>query len=93
MDKCSSGELYIGKGDKLSLEQSPKNELKKDTMKDKPVGILIYAQRYTWSNLAFAVSVLERFQSNHNGPHWVATKKVFRYFEKNQELHAHLWSC
>ncbi|CAN6704261.1 unnamed protein product [Malus baccata var. baccata] len=68
MEKCSSGELPIGKGDKMSAEQSPKNELEKESMKDKPyaslVGSLMYAQVCTRPDLAFAVSVLGRFQSN-----------------------------
>ncbi|KAM1310784.1 hypothetical protein ACFX2H_007296 [Malus domestica] len=47
MDKCSNGELPIGKGDKLSSDQCPKNELENEGMKDKPyaslVGSLMYA--------------------------------------------------
>lgn len=36
MEKCSGGELPIGKGDKMSSEQCPKNESEKEGMKDKP---------------------------------------------------------
>lgn len=54
MEKCSCGELPIGKGDKISIEQSPKKELEKESMKDKPyaalVGNLMYAQVCTRLN-------------------------------------------
>ena len=90
MDKCSHGELPIGKGDKLSITQSPKNELEKETMNDKPyaslVGSLMYAQVCTRPDLAFAVSVLGRFQSNPGGPHWVAAKKVLRYLRRTRDF-------
>ena len=47
MKKCPGGELPTGKGDKMSSEQSPKNELEKENIKDKPyaslVGSLMYA--------------------------------------------------
>ncbi|PRQ31880.1 putative RNA-directed DNA polymerase [Rosa chinensis] len=52
MQKCSSGEVPIGKGDKFSKEQCPRNELEKKSMQDKPyaslVGSLMYAQDRTW---------------------------------------------
>ena len=68
MEKCAGGELPIGKVDKMSSERSPKNELEKENMKDKPyaslVGSLMYAQVCTRPDLAFAVSVLGRFQAN-----------------------------
>lgn len=74
MDNCSNSELPIGKGDKLSIDQCSINELKRDNMKDKMyanlIGSLLYAQVCTRPDLAFAVSVLGRFQSNPDRPHW-----------------------
>ncbi|KAB2604291.1 retrotransposon protein [Pyrus ussuriensis x Pyrus communis] len=90
MDKCSNGELPIGKGDKLSSDQCPKNELENEGMKDKPyaslVGSLMYAQVCTRPDLAFAVSVLGRFQSNPGTTHWVAAKKVLRYLKRTRDF-------
>lgn len=47
MEKCAGGELPIGKGDTMSSEQNPKNELENENMKNKPyaslVGSLMYA--------------------------------------------------
>lgn len=36
MEKCSGGEMPIGKGDKLNSNHCPKNELERLSMKDKP---------------------------------------------------------
>ncbi|XP_050147280.1 secreted RxLR effector protein 161-like [Malus sylvestris] len=89
MAKCSSGELPIGKGDKLSKEQCPKNELEKETMKDKPyasfVGSLMYAHIFTRLNLAFGMSVLGRFQSNPVEAHRVIAKKVLWYLRMTRD--------
>lgn len=59
-------------------------------MKTKPyaslVGSIMYAQVCTRSNLAFAISVLGRFQSNPGEQHWVATKKVLRYLQRTKSF-------
>ncbi|CAL8162703.1 unnamed protein product [Prunus armeniaca] len=41
----------------------------------------IYLKVCTIPYLAFVVSVLGRFQANPREPHWVAAKKVLRYFQ------------
>ena len=73
VEKCDGGELPIGKRDKMSNEQSPKNKLEKASIKDKPyaslMGSLMYAQVCTRQDLAFAVSLLSRFQANPGPPH------------------------
>ncbi|KAM1268909.1 hypothetical protein COP2_001190 [Malus domestica] len=90
MENCSGGELPIGKGDKFSSDQCPKNDLERDIMKIKPyaslVGSLMYVQVCTRSDLAFAVSVLRRFQANLGTAHWTATKKVLRYLKKTKDF-------
>ena len=57
-------------------------------MKSKPyarlVGSLMYAQVCTRPDLAFAVGMLSRFQSNPGPEHWVAGKKVLRYLKKTK---------
>ncbi|KAM1962830.1 hypothetical protein ACFX16_023075 [Malus domestica] len=58
-------------------------------MKSKPyaslVGSVMYAQVCTRPNLAFALSVLGRFQLNPGVAHWNAGKKVLRYFKKTRD--------
>ncbi|KAI5316417.1 hypothetical protein L3X38_036124 [Prunus dulcis] len=44
----------------------------------------MYAQVCTRPDLAFAVSVLGRFQSNPGQAHWVVAKKVLRYLQRTK---------
>ena len=82
MEKCSTGEVPMSKGDKLTKNKSKDG---KDTMDSKPyarlVGSLMYAQVCTRPDLAFAVGIMSRFQSNPSHQHWVAGKKVLRYLQ------------
>ncbi|XP_050121377.1 secreted RxLR effector protein 161-like [Malus sylvestris] len=58
-------------------------------MRDKPyaslVGSVMYAQVFTRPDLAFALSVLGRFQSNPGIAHWNVGKKVLRYLKKTRD--------
>ena len=46
----------------------------------------MYAQVCTRPDLAYAISVLGRFQSNLGEQHWVAAKKVLRYLQKKKSF-------
>ncbi|RVW92345.1 Retrovirus-related Pol polyprotein from transposon TNT 1-94 [Vitis vinifera] len=82
--------MYVVKGDKLSNEQCPKNDLEKDVMKTIPyasvVSNLMYAQVCTRPNIAFIVNVLGRYLSNPGHDHWVAAKKVMRYVQRTKDF-------
>ena len=79
----------IMKGDKLSLNQCPKNDLENESMKNIPyasvVGSLMYAQVCTRPDIAYAVGVLGRYQSNPGVDHWRAAKKVMRYLQGTKD--------
>ena len=83
MKDCSPSVAPIMKGDKLSLNQCPKNDLEKESMKNIPyasaVGSLMYAQVCTRPDIANTIGVLGRYQSNPAMDHWRAAKKVMRY--------------
>ncbi|RVW58556.1 Retrovirus-related Pol polyprotein from transposon TNT 1-94 [Vitis vinifera] len=68
MQMCKAGDVPVVKGDKLSNEQYPKNDLEKDAMKTIPyasaIGSLMYAQVCTRPDIAFIVNVLGRYLSN-----------------------------
>ncbi|RVW92969.1 Copia protein [Vitis vinifera] len=49
------------------------------------VGSLMYAQVCTRPDIAFAVGMLGRYQSNPGIDHWKATKKVMRYFQGTKD--------
>ena len=89
MKDCSPSVAPIMKGDKLSLNQYPKNDLEKESMKNIPyasvVGSLMYAQVCTRSDIAYVVGVLVRYQSNPGMDHWRAAKKVMRYLQGTKD--------
>ncbi|KAM2774890.1 hypothetical protein COP1_019726 [Malus domestica] len=49
------------------------------------IGSLMYAHVCTRLNIAYAISILGRFQSNHGNAHWLAAKKVLRYLQRTKE--------
>ncbi|KAL4301915.1 hypothetical protein GQ457_10G014520 [Hibiscus cannabinus] len=89
MKDCSPSVAPIVKGDKFNLNQCPKNEFEREQMKNIPyasvVGSLMYAQVCTRPDIAFAVGMLGRYQSNPGIDHWRAAKKVLRYLKGTKE--------
>ncbi|KAL0413635.1 UNVERIFIED_CONTAM: Retrovirus-related Pol polyprotein from transposon TNT 1-94 [Sesamum radiatum] len=89
MKDCSPSVAPIVKGDKLHLNQCPRNDLKGEQMKDIPyasgIGSLMYAQVCTRPNIAFVVGMLGRYQSNPSLDHWKAVKKVMRYLQGTKD--------
>ena len=67
------------------INQCPKIDFEWEHMKNIPytsaVGSLMYAQVCTRPDIAFAVGVLGRYQSNLGIDHWRAAKKVMRYLQ------------
>ncbi|XP_047180270.1 secreted RxLR effector protein 161-like [Vigna umbellata] len=90
MKDCSPSVVPIIKGDKLELSQCPKNDLEREQMKNIPyasvVESLMYAQVCTRPDIAFAVGVLGRYQSNPSVDHSKATKKVMRYLQGTKDF-------
>ncbi|WJX19405.1 hypothetical protein P8452_09107 [Trifolium repens] len=89
MKDCSPSVAPIVKGDKFNLSQCPKNEFEREQMKNIPyasvVGSLMYAQVCTRPDIAFAVGILGRYQSNPGMDHWKAAKKVLRYLQETKD--------
>ena len=65
MKDCLSSVALIMKGDKLSLNQCPKNDLENKSMKNIPyasvIRRLMYAQVCTRPDIAYVVGVLGRY--------------------------------
>lgn len=89
MQNCKGGESPMSKGDKLHKGQCPRNLLEKKSIQSIPyarlVGSLMYAQVCTRPDIAFAVNMLSRYQSNHGHEHWIAGKKVLRYLKNTRD--------
>ena len=67
---------------RLCVEQCPKSDEEKDTMKDVPyasaVGSLMYAMVCTRPDIAYVVGIMSRFITNLGKEHWVAVKWILR---------------
>uniref|UniRef100_A0A2N9F3Y6 Retrovirus-related Pol polyprotein from transposon TNT 1-94 n=1 Tax=Fagus sylvatica TaxID=28930 RepID=A0A2N9F3Y6_FAGSY len=89
MNDCSPSVAPIVKGDRFNLNQCPKNDLEREQMKNIPyasaVGSLMYAQVCTRPDIAFAVGMLGRYQSDPGLDHWRAAKKVMRYLQGTKD--------
>ena len=85
MKDCSLSPTPIVKGDKFSLDQCPMNNLEREQMKNIPyasvVSNLMYAQVCTRPDIAYAIGVLGRYQSNPGTDNWKVAKKVMRYLQ------------
>ncbi|XP_070005861.1 secreted RxLR effector protein 161-like [Nicotiana sylvestris] len=90
MKNCSPIAEPIIKGEIVLLNQCPQNALEKGQMKDIPyaslVGSLMYAQVCTRHDIAFAVGMLGRYQSNSGLDHWKAGKRVLRYLQGTKDF-------
>ncbi|KAL0352220.1 UNVERIFIED_CONTAM: Secreted RxLR effector protein [Sesamum calycinum] len=89
MKDSSPSVALILKGDKLHLNQCPRNDLEQEQMKDilyaSAIRSLMYAQVCTRPNIAFVVGMLGRYQSNPRLDHWRAAKKVMRYLQGTKD--------
>ena len=85
MADCKPVGTPILPGLKLSSEQSPKTPEEKAKMDAFPyinaVGSLMYLATMTRPDIAYATSVLARFNCNPGMAHWKAVKHVFRYLK------------
>uniref|UniRef100_A0A2N9GYL9 Reverse transcriptase Ty1/copia-type domain-containing protein n=1 Tax=Fagus sylvatica TaxID=28930 RepID=A0A2N9GYL9_FAGSY len=90
MSTCLASDTPVVKGDKLLKLQCLQNDLERNEMKKIPyasaVGSLMYAQVCTRPDIAFAISVLGRFQSDPGMDHWRAAKKVLRYLQRTKDF-------
>ena len=50
------------------------------------IGSTMYAMLCTRPNVAYALSVMSRFQANPGEPHWVVVKSILKYLRRTKEL-------
>ena len=84
------GLLPVRHGIHLSKTMSPKTSEEMVEMAKVPyasaIGSLMYAMLCTRPDIAYAVSVTSRFQSNPGLEHWVAVKAIFKYLRRTKDL-------
>ena len=85
MKDCSPSVALIVKGDMFNLNQFPKNKLERKQIKNiqyaSTVGSIMYAHVCTILDIAFAIGMLGRYQSNLGMDQLRAVKKVLRYLQ------------
>ena len=89
MQNCSPIAAPMVKGEKFNINQCPQTSLEEEKMKGIPyasaVGSLMYAQVSTRPDIAFAVGILGRYQSNPGMEHWKVAKRVMRYLQGTKD--------
>ena len=84
------GLLPFRHGVHLSKGMSPKTPEEMEQMAKVPyasaIRSLMYAMLCTRPNIAYAVSVTSRFQSNPGLEHWVAVKSILKYLRMTKGL-------
>ena len=77
-------------GVSLSKSMSPKTEAEIAAMTSIPyasaIGSIMYGMISTRPDVAFALSVVSRYQSNPGLPHWKAVKDILKYLRRTNKL-------
>nr|KAJ0205032.1 hypothetical protein LSAT_V11C500233370 [Lactuca sativa] len=89
MEKSKKGELPIQSNAKLSKTQSPSTKAEIAEMSRVPyasaVGSIMYVMTYSRLDVAFAFSMVSRYQGNPGKAHWIAVKNILKYLRRTKE--------
>ena len=84
------GLLPFRHGIHLSKSMSPQTDEERLKMSRVPyasaVGSLMYAMLCTRPDIAYAVSVTSRYQSNPGEQHWIAVKNILKYLRRTKDI-------
>ena len=90
MDGSKKGFLPVFQGTKLSKTQSPATAEDREIMDKIPyasaIGSIMYAMLCTRPDVAYAISMTSRFQSDPGLEHWTAVKNIFRYLKRTKDM-------
>src|SRR3954469_18270390 len=90
MGNSKRGLLPVIKGIKLSVTQCPATAKEKEEMSSKPdasaIGSIMYAMLCTRPDLALAISMTNRYQSNPGMIHWTTVKNILKYLRRTKDL-------
>ena len=89
MQNSKKGELHIQSNARLSKTQSPNTEAEIAEMSRIPyasaVGSIMYAMTCTRPDVAFALSMVSRYQENPGKAHWTAVKNILKYLRRTKD--------
>ncbi|KAM2724743.1 hypothetical protein EV1_027531 [Malus domestica] len=90
MEQSKKGFLPVGHGIHLSKSMEPKTPEEIRQMSCVPyasaIGSLMYAMICTRPDIAYAVSITSRYQSNPGSEHWGAVKTVLKYLRRTKDM-------
>ncbi|KAL0453656.1 UNVERIFIED_CONTAM: Retrovirus-related Pol polyprotein from transposon TNT 1-94 [Sesamum latifolium] len=90
MEHSKRGVLPMRHGIKLSKKQSPKTDEELKRMSNIPyasaVGSIQYAVQCTRPDVAYALSVMSRYQACAGEAHWGAVKSILKYLKRTKDM-------
>ncbi|KAI3723535.1 hypothetical protein L2E82_35178 [Cichorium intybus] len=90
MENSKKGELPIQSNAKLSKTQSPSTDKEIAEMSRVPyasaVGSIMYAMMCTRPDVAFALSMVSRYQGNPGRAYWIAVKNILKYLRRTKDM-------
>ena len=89
MQDSKKGFLPMSHGVSLCKSQCPSTPNEQEKMSVIPyasaIGSIMYAMLCTRPDVAYALSVASRYQSNPREAHWVAVKNILKYFRRTKD--------
>ena len=90
MQDSKRGFLPMSHGISLSKTQCPSTQDERDRMSKIPyasaIGSIMYAMLCTRPDVANALSMTSRYQSNPGEQHWIAVKNILKYLRRTKDL-------
>src|SRR6266699_1755735 len=90
MDTSKKGFLPMLSGIKLSKTQAPATSKDREAMDLIPyasaIGSIMYAMLCTRPDVAHAISLTSRYQSDPGNEHWTAVKNILKYLRRTKEM-------
>ena len=90
MENSKKGFVPASPGISLSKKMSPRTDEERKRMSLIPyasaVGSIMYAMLCTRPDIAYSLSLVSRYQSDHGEEHWKAVKNILKYLKRTKEL-------
>ena len=90
MEESKKGFLPMSHGVRLSKSMCPRTPQEIEEMKRTPyasaIGSIMYGMLCTRPDIAYAVSVTSRYQSNPGPAHWKAVKDILKYLRRTKDM-------
>jgi hypothetical protein len=90
MENSKKGDLLVVKGISLSVTQSPATRMEKGVISSIPyasaVGSIMYVMLSTRPDVALALSLTSRYQSNPGTSHWTAVKNILKLLKRTKDM-------